>query len=653
MILNSLRFFLAFILFAFCLHLQAQFNKEEILSKIQKISAPEEKLDSICKYNEVIFHQGFFDDAYNLSLEGQKLAEQQNNSSAKADMNILIARYYNRQDRAAESIALIKSVIRENSDYYQNAKEYVLGILSLCYNQNNQLDSAIYYNLLADEMLIREKKPQRAKGLIHRMDIYLKQGLVDRALEAGDLAYYTNESVKDTVGHLWLLYRLAEANLIYNNVDNYAKYAKEYTEYSESRKSNYHQGIFDFEYENLDDYIEKIELVAENYKASNFARGVHLTNYKLIDLYIEKENYTKAYKKLLDVEATINENNFENSIVENLETKYMLERKLGFDSKALVTTDQLNILRDSFQRQESRQIILELETKYETRQKEQEIKLLNSENALKDLTILKSNLFKWIFAICALVLGIFTYFLFKNNKQKKQYNEVLESKNEIINKSLLEKEDLLREIHHRVKNNLQIISSLLRLQSRTITDPETREVLQEGQNRVQSMALIHQNLYKTDNLTGVELKGYFEKLCNNLLQTYNIGTESIDLKLDVEPLILDVSTLIPLGLIVNELFTNSLKYAFEMVEHPTIYLSLIQKEKQLFLKVSDNGNGVSDEMVEYLSNPEELRNKDWGFGTRLIKTFAKKLNASISANNKGGTTLEMVINDYELAKSKV
>jgi len=141
--------------------------------------------------------------------------------------------------------------------------------------------------------------------------------------------------------------------------------------------------------------------------------------------------------------------------------------------------------------------------------------------------------------------------LYRNQKQKK-----------LISIQNDEKDILLREIHHRVKNNLQVISSLLGIQSRSIKDVQAKQAIHEGRARVHSMSLIHQNLYKKDNLTGVDMRVYLNKLSTDLINTYNLSEGQIEIEKDIDELILDVEYVVPIGLIINELISNALKYAF-------------------------------------------------------------------------------------------
>jgi PAS domain S-box-containing protein len=187
--------------------------------------------------------------------------------------------------------------------------------------------------------------------------------------------------------------------------------------------------------------------------------------------------------------------------------------------------------------------------------------------------------------------------------------------------SLAEKELLLREIHHRVKNNLHVISNLLDLQADAIEDEQVLAFLSDSQDRIQSMALIHEHLYQSQHLGLIDIKDYIDRLANYLLFSYSHANSGIQLALDVEPLQLNVETAIPCGLLINELVTNSLKYAFPQHQIGTIHIQLYQDiEQNLHLNVWDNGVGMADEL-------------DWqnstSLGLKLIRLFAQQLRATM------------------------
>jgi len=224
-------------------------------------------------------------------------------------------------------------------------------------------------------------------------------------------------------------------------------------------------------------------------------------------------------------------------------------------------------------------------------------------------------------------------------RQRSQYNNTLEQKNATITKSLSEKELLLREIHHRVKNNLQFISSLLRLQSDHVDDPTALDALQQGHDRVRSMAIIHQNLYKEENLTGVNTKDYFIKLVTGLFKSNNIHDDRIQLELDISELNLDVDTIVPIGLITNELVTNSLKYAFPGNNKGTVSISLEEENERLILQVNDDGVGMNATQQDNLGD---------SFGYKLINALVGQLAGVILIGKEGGTSVNVSVKRYEV-----
>lgn len=274
----------------------------------------------------------------------------------------------------------------------------------------------------------------------------------------------------------------------------------------------------------------------------------------------------------------------------------------------------------------------ELEAKYKRKEQDTTIDLLATENELKSTRLKQQNIVMWGSIIGLLFLLGFTIVVYSFNKK-------LKSQKALVEKSLNEKNVLLREIHHRVKNNLQVISSLLALQSKYIVDTNAINALQQGQDRVQTMALIHEDLYKSENLTGVHTEIYFEQLIDNLFESYNIHEERVQLKMDVDPIFLDVDTMIPLGLILNELVSNALKHAFKNEKEGTIYVSLKEKDSQLILTVKDDGSE--------LKSADQIQGKSFGY--ELVHAFARKLQAEINTYIDNGLGITLTIKKFTKA----
>lgn len=203
-----------------------------------------------------------------------------------------------------------------------------------------------------------------------------------------------------------------------------------------------------------------------------------------------------------------------------------------------------------------------------------------------------------------------------------------------IKASLTEKEVLLKEIHHRVKNNLQIISSLLNLQSSSIEDARIVEILKTCGNRVFSMALVHEQLYQSSNLAQLDFATYIEDLASNLLSSYNINPDAIKLNIKVEKFFIDVDTAIPSGLIVTELVTNALKYAFPIGMAGEIKINFQAEHQQLTLNISDDGVGFPEDF--------DWKNTD-SLGLQIVDALTDQLQGSIELNQSNGTDFKIKI----------
>jgi len=203
-----------------------------------------------------------------------------------------------------------------------------------------------------------------------------------------------------------------------------------------------------------------------------------------------------------------------------------------------------------------------------------------------------------------------------------------------ISNSLHEKEVLLKEIHHRVKNNLQIVSSLFFFQSKQITDPVTLEMFRDGQNRVKSMALIHEKLYQSGDLAHIDFKEYIKKLSNFLLQSYGVNQTKIRLKINIQKVELGVDTAVPCGLIINELISNSLKHGFPEKDSGEIKIDFgYDENNKLILKISDNGKGIPKDF--------DVENSD-SLGLRLVNNLTTQLNGKVDYYNNNGTIVKLV-----------
>ncbi|NOQ74541.1 MAG: tetratricopeptide repeat protein, partial [Crocinitomix sp.] len=276
--------------------------------------------------------------------------------------------------------------------------------------------------------------------------------------------------------------------------------------------------------------------------------------------------------------------------------------------------------------------VKELESKYNYLAQKEKIGDLKKDKEIRDLKIAQNDfnaLILWIAIAAMLIILVYIAFIYRRMKAQK----------EIASLALTDKEVLLKEVHHRVKNNLQLVSSLLYLQSEEISDDAALKAITVSRTRVEAMAIIHQKLYKEENIIGISTTEYVDDLVEGIFDTLGLEDSEIIVTKKIDSLSLDIDSTIPIGLILNELITNSIKHAFPADQNKKeIRVELVKKEGYLRLKVADNGIGNDKLNIAHSS----------GFGQKLIDMFAKKLRAEKIIETENGYSVELRIKKYTL-----
>lgn len=221
-----------------------------------------------------------------------------------------------------------------------------------------------------------------------------------------------------------------------------------------------------------------------------------------------------------------------------------------------------------------------------------------------------------------------------------QKNEI-DHKNEVLQKLVIEKESLMQEIHHRVKNNLQIVMSLLNSQSSTLKNKEAFDAIQKSQHRLYAISLLHQKLYRTDIVREIEMENYINDLLHNFRDTFDM--QNINFEVDLDPLVLDEAQAISVGLILNETITNAIKYGFLTNQKGIIFIEMKAGENFMVnLQIKDNGIGF----------PEGFKTSNT-LGVNLISGLAQQLDGEVNFFNENGAVIQIKFVKNNIAQDKL
>lgn len=327
-------------------------------------------------------------------------------------------------------------------------------------------------------------------------------------------------------------------------------------------------------------------------------------------------------------------------IQNNYKSRFMLDTAQRNYKSAVFNLLQFNKISDSLFNITKSNQVRQLEIEYETGKKEDSLKLkdkdllvLNQRYQLQQSNLQKATLLKNVTGVGILLLIIIVGLLIRQYRHKQQSNLVISSKNEILEHLLVEKEWLLKEIHHRVKNNLQIIISLLNTQSNYLENEAAIKAIRESQERMNAISLIHQKLYKSEDAAFINIKEYVHELVEHIRNGFN-ASSGIVFELNITDSQMDVAQAVPLGLILNEAISNAVKYAFPGQPSGRVSISISHSftDDNYVLTVTDNGAGLP---------PDYDLSKKASFGIRLMQGLSKQLSGSFTIESDNGVKINV------------
>jgi two-component sensor histidine kinase len=598
---------------------------EKVVSQLPLDSLKLQMLNDLGYY----YHSRNLNTALDYIEEGLCLARQLKNQRWEGRLQISQGAILLRM----EELDLAEKVLNEAIDKVLPTDRWLL-YTNLCYvyERRGMLDKASEFALQTLQ-LGEELGQDRAKAMAYSdlSCLFWKQGKFEQALAYSlkSIALYEKRGIND-LDYDFTLYLVGNNYLALNQhqeaLDYYERSIRMGEQYGfYNNLSDVYISLADL-YASLETYTKAEKAGLEALKYARLLENNFMIMRSLLSLgkiYNQEAKYNEAEESLQMsiVVATedFGDKFFLQQVYEALATAYAGQAQYDKAYRAMQQHDQLE---DQVFTREADQRLAELQTQLEVAQKENTIQLQQSQ-------LKQQAEFQFLMVIILVLMVSFLLFLYHTYQQKKKHNRTLAKKNQ-------EMEFLLKEIHHRVKNNLEVVSSLLSLQAHE-QDGQFQEVMVENQNRVQSMSIIHEKLYQGENLSTIEMKDYFLNLGNYVIHMFG-AEECVELRCDMDAIEVDVDMAIPIGLIVNELLTNALKYAFPDGRKGYISISLTQKNNLLLMKVADNGVGRRQE-----KSPESK-----GFGSELVRLLTRQLEGKMRLDMQQGTTIQF---EFQMGKA--
>lgn len=340
----------------------------------------------------------------------------------------------------------------------------------------------------------------------------------------------------------------------------------------------------------------------------------------LAEIYIRQGNYAAAEHELVLSEEMATSLALLVSLKDIYELQVQLNQKRGYLVKALDYSRKLLVVKDSLLNQDKAKSVAEMQTRYESLKKEDRIALLEKEGLLQIVELERRQTLILSMALAMILILIIVVLIYYNLRT--------------VRKNKVHIELLLKELHHRVKNNLQILSSLLSLQSQQLTDDHAIKAVKSSESRINAMALIHRKLYTVDQNRTIDIKEYITELIQYLVYSYGYHEKNFKLDLEITEINIDVDKAIPLGLILNELISNAFKHAYQNQPNPSLIINLAYPDAhELDICIRDNGAGM-----QAVDGKQRKT-----FGMKIVSTLIKELKGNLDVKSDNGTTYHLQI----------
>lgn len=560
-----------------------------------------------------------------------------------------LAEVYNIKEEELKSIEILKEIQNDN-DYQLSQTELMNVLVSL---QKSYLNLNLYSNVfkINSEIAILRKKgadfPLWSYNI--KSNLYARLQLFDKAIPQlkseikdllknpkrdsliipsayNDLGFYysKNKNIDSAYYYYNLSLKKAEKSIKLIDFETYLRlkgFIKGNMAVLKIMKNNYHAAI-----------PLLIEDSSIGLKNNDDPNGTAHSLILLAECYAKIEKYSKAQETIVLAESLLKSIVNPQVRVSYFKTKAELLKKLNRNEDAYFYYQEAFKLGDSLNTETQKLLLAGNDILYQMEEKDN---LIEKQQA--DISTTQKRILSILTLSLGIILVTTLIYLYNSKKKRKeieQKNAEISAKNLTINESLAEKELLLKEIHHRVKNNLQIISGILSLQNNSISDEKAKQILVDGQDRIQTIALLHKTMYQNENFNMVGFQNYINELVTYIKQANITANKNITIHQEIEDVRFNIDTAIPLSLIINEIITNCYKHAFENKNEGIISISIKKQITDFYeLIIEDNGNGLPENF--------NINQNSKSVGFDLIQGLCQQIDGKFEITSKNGTKINI------------
>jgi two-component sensor histidine kinase len=576
------------------------------------------------------------------------------NELLKYKLNLLDGLMHYHQNHYQKAIPLLLNILNEQKFVNQNDSVNVIITLKVCFGKMLNYPKVVEMHQLLKSIAKRNSKVNELDLGFPLSSVYINMGFLAEGIKALKEEHqaktnisdrYANANFLNNMGVVWQKWNKPDSAIFY-----FEKAQLLIKGFLAAEPNNKYCIFFDgllagnigqalMEKKKINEAIPLLKKDIYCSLNTGNLQNAAISYNELAQCYFENKKYQNCEAFLDSALRILNEIDAPQLLLKNIKLRADLYAQTGKSEEANMIYEKYIFLYDSIAAVDKDLLMLNQRIAYQTNELEEKIRLQKNELTARQIFEEKRSSQRTLLLVlltlllAILIIGYFSLLKIKKRERElREKNEEITTKNSIIGAALKEKELLVKEVHHRVKNNMQIIISLLKLQAEKIDDKNVEMYFAEAQNRIQSMALIHEFLYKKEKMDFLQIDKYITELTKEIQTSYTQPHHTINLTCDCDEILLDFDTSIPLGLIVNELVTNAYKHAFpDGVGN--IWVSLKSIGNNYSLKVRDNGIGIQH---------DNEAKKENSLGMELIYLLANQINGSVELSHNNGFEVQII-----------